>query len=284
MDTMANPENWPVTSWRVWRLVDGAVTTEDIHMVQEAPLALHINGRQVAVLMRLPGMEKELAAGFIVSEGLVSSFDAVQMIHHGGPCLPAPNVGDEASGSMPPNRVEITVLPYALRPEARLEVVRLIRAGCGAVDVDREQIPLPRVDSTLQVSAAAVQAMPAAMRAGQHLHEGVGGVHAAALCEADGQVIVVCEDVGRHNAVDKAVGHCLLQGIPLDRTMLLCSGRLSYEMVTKAIRVGIPILASISTPTALAVRLADQFGLTVVGYLRADRMTIYTHPERIRAE
>jgi len=282
------PEDWPVTPWRVWRITDDAVAAEDIHMVQEEPLALHVNDRQVAVLMRLPGMEKELAAGFMISEGLVTSFDAVHMIHHCGQGLPAPGEETSTEEEAPPmtsrNRIDVTVRPDALRPEARLEVVRLIRAGCGAVDVDRAEIPLPEVSSRLRVRPEALRAMASAMRSGQHLHEGVGGVHAAALCDVDGRAIIVCEDVGRHNAVDKAVGHCLLRGIPLEGTMLLCSGRLSYEMVTKVIRVGIPVLASVSTPTALAVRLAEHFGLTVVGYLRGNRMTVYTHPERIQTE
>jgi FdhD protein len=283
MHAPLDPERWPVTARRVWRVADGMATAEDIQMVLEEPLALRINGRQVAILMRLPGMEKELAAGFIVSEGLVPSFSVVQMIHHCGQGLPAPGE-DSTEGEGPRNRIDITVLPDALRPEARLEVVRLIRAGCGAVDVDRTEIPLPQVISPLRVSLTAVHAMGASMRAGQQLHKSVGGVHAAVLCDADGQAIVVCEDVGRHNAVDKAIGYCLLRGMPLDRTMLLCSGRLSYEMVTKVVRVGIPILASVSTPTALAARLAERFGLTVVGYLRGSRMTVYTHPERIATE
>jgi len=280
MDTSSRFDDWPVTRWRVWRYADGASNPEEIRMVLEEPLALHINGRQVAVLMRLPGMEKELAAGFMISEGLVTSFDDVQMMHHCGQGLPAP--GEQgADGEESRNRIDVVVRPEALNPEARLEVVRLIRAGCGAVDVDRAEIPLPPVHSAVQMSPQAILAMGAVMRGGQALHEGVGGVHAAALCDAEGREIVVCEDVGRHNAVDKAVGHCLLRGIPLERTMLLCSGRLSYEMVTKVIRVGIPVLASVSTPTALAVRLAERFNLTVVGYLRGSRMTVYTHPERI---
>ena len=96
-----------------------------------------------------------------------------------------------------------------------------------------------------------------------------------------GELIILCEDVGRHNAVDKGFGYCLMRGVPLPDKMLLCSGRLSYEMVSKAIRLKLPILASVSAPTALAVQLADRFGLTVVGYLRGGHMTIYTNPQRI---
>jgi len=119
------------------------------------------------------------------------------------------------------------------------------------------------------------------MREGQQLHRRTGGVHAVALYNGAGELVTLCEDVGRHNAMDKAIGYCLLRGIPLDDKMVLCSGRLSYEMVTKTIRAHVPILASVSTPTALAVEIADRFNLTVVGYLRGGRMTVYTHPERI---
>jgi FdhD protein len=122
------------------------------------------------------------------------------------------------------------------------------------------------------------------MRGAQRVHKHVGGVHAAALYDVEGQRVVLCEDVGRHNAVDKAIGHCLLRDIPLSDKVLLCSGRLSYEMVTKAIRMGIPALASMSSPTTLAVEIADQFNLTMVGYLGGRRMTVYTHPERLRTE
>lgn len=102
-----------------------------------------------------------------------------------------------------------------------------------------------------------------------------------ALFDTEGQPIILCEDVGRHNAVDKAIGYCLLRGIPVADRILLCSGRLSYEMVTKIIRLGISILVSVSAPTALAVQLAESFGVTIIGYVRGNRMTIYTHSERI---
>jgi FdhD protein len=169
-----------------------------------------------------------------------------------------------------------------LSEEARLDVVRLIRAGCGAVDVERAELPLDRVTSQATFAPQTLLELERGMRAAQHLHREVGGVHAAALFDRQGELVILCEDVGRHNAVDKAVGHCLLRGIPLDDKALLCSGRLSYEMVTKAIRVGLPVLASVSTPTALAVQIATEFDLTLIGYLRGGRMTVYAHHERIK--
>ncbi|MBN1399771.1 MAG: formate dehydrogenase accessory sulfurtransferase FdhD [Anaerolineae bacterium] len=251
-------------------------------MVSEEPLSLTINGHQVAVLMRMPGLEKELAAGFCLSEGLVERFDDILLIHHCGSGLPVPGEepveGDEATSR---NRVEVQVRPDALREEARLEVVRLIRAGCGAVDVDRADLPLARVAPGPVVGAEILLRLDGRMRAAQRMHQQVGGVHAAALFDRQGELVILCEDVGRHNAVDKAIGHCFLRGIALRDKLLLCSGRLSYEMVTKAVRVGLPVLASVSAPTALAAQIAEQFNLTVIGYLRGRRMTVYTHAERI---
>ncbi len=154
--------------------------------------------------------------------------------------------------------------------------------GKDSIDAVTTRSAFDVADDPTVVSAAELLDLPERLRDHQKAFDKTGGLHAAALFDATtGELRVVREDVGRHNAVDKAVGHCLLRGIPLERTMLLCSGRLSYEMVTKVIRVGIPVLASVSTPTALAVRLAERFGLTVVGYLRGSRMTVYTHPERI---
>jgi FdhD protein len=282
MDGMTDRDDLPVTVRRVWRVDGGAGSQQEIGMVSEEPLSLTINGRQVAVLMRMPGMEKELAVGFCLSEGLVTRFDDILLVHHCGSGLPVPGEalaeGDESTSR---NRVDVQVRPNALREEARLEVVRLIRAGCGAVDVERTELLLPPVAPGPSVATEVLIGLDGRMRAAQRMHQRVGGVHAAALFDRQGELIILCEDVGRHNAVDKAIGHCFLRGIALRDKLLLCSGRLSYEMVTKAVRVGLPVLASVSAPTALAVQIAEQSNLTVIGYLRGSRMTVYTHAERI---
>jgi FdhD protein len=272
---------WPTMRRRVWRVSGDESISEEIEMVLEEPLSLYINGQQVAVLMRLPGLEKELAAGFALSEGLVSGFSSVLTIQHCGSALPGDDGSDAATAVESRNRVEMRVDPRSLNPEARLDVVRLIRAGCGAVYVDRSCLPLQPLENDTHASPGTLLELPKAMHAAQSVHQHAGGVHAAAFFDNRGELIVLCEDVGRHNAVDKGLGHCLLRGIPLQDKLLLCSGRLSYEMVSKAIRMGLPILASVSAPTALAVQLADRFNLTVVGYLRGGHMTIYTHPQRI---
>ena len=274
-------QGWPTLRHQVWRISEQESTIEEIEMVLEEPLALHINGHQVAVLMRLPGMEKELAAGFCLSEGLVNSFHDVLTIQHCGRSLPRADDGSEGDAAESRNRVDVRVRPGALNPEARLDVVRLIRAGCGSVDVDRGSACLQPVESDLRVHARTIIALPRSMAQAQQVHQHAGGVHGAALYDPHGQVVVLCEDVGRHNAVDKAFGHCLLRDIPVRDKILFCSGRLSYEMVSKAVRLGLPVLASVSAPTALAVQLAERFGLTVIGYVRGGRMTVYTHPQRI---
>ena len=276
-------DSWPTASQHVWLIRENESTEQDVQTVLEEPLSLQVNGNQVAVLMRLPGMEKELAAGFCISEGLVEGYADILMIHHCGQGLPAPGEEPLADGSVESrNRVEVMVRPEALQEDARLEVVRLIRAGCGAVDVDRAELPLAPVQGGPVVDSRILLSLDKTMRAAQRLHKRVGGVHAAALYEPNGDLVVLCEDVGRHNAVDKVIGHCLFRGVSFGDKILLCSGRLSYEMVTKTIRLRIPILASVSAPTALAVQLAEQFDLTLIGYLRGRRMTLYTHPERIR--
>jgi len=272
---------FPTRARTVLRVSSVQATHETIETILEEPLSLRINNQQVAVLMRLPGLEKELAAGFCISEGLIGAFDDILTIRHCGSELPVEDLDEDAGESR--NHVDVIARPESLNQDARLDVVRLIRAGCGAVDVDRAELPLNEVASDLAIDAAAVLSFAKKMREAQVLHKHVGGVHAAALFDRDGELMILCEDVGRHNAVDKAIGHCLLRGIPLDETSLLCSGRLSYEMVTKAIRAGLPLLASVSAPTSLAVDIASRYGLTIVGYLRGGRMTIYCGPERIGA-
>lgn len=276
---------WPVAWRRVWRLRGDEIQREEAPIVLEEPLALHINDTQVAVLMRLPGQEKELAVGFCLSEGLVRRWEDILMVHHCGQGLPEP--GEQAVDAASPfsrNRVDMRVVPEGLNPDARLEVVRLVRAGCGAVDGAQIELPLEPVQDDLHLPSVILQGLGRAMRPAQVLHEAVGGVHAAGLFDAQGRLLAAAEDVGRHNAVDKVIGACVLRGVSLAARVLLCSGRLSYEMVAKAVRMRVPMLVSLSAPTALAVSLAERYGITLVGYLRAERMTVYTHGERLDLE
>lgn len=263
----------------VWR--DGQLTSQQVAVIAEEPLVVLVNGQQVAVLMRLPGDEKELAAGFLVSEGIVPGFDAILTIYHCGEDFPSPTSQNSQPSVEWRNRVEVKVAPNSLRPDAQFDVLRLVRAGCGAADVRASTRQHTPVSATSTFEAQALLEAAHHLREDQPIHLQAGGVHAAGLYSEQGERIALYEDVGRHNAVDKACGFCLLRNIPLADKALLCSGRLSYEMVSKVINLGIPVVASISAPTALALELADIGNVTVAGYLRGGKMTVYTHPERI---
>jgi FdhD protein len=231
--------------------------------------------------MRLPGEEKALAAGFAVSEGYVQDASDILLIHHCGLGHPSPvDMPDAALGSR--NRVELRVAADGFCAPEGPDALRLIRSGCGAAPADLLGEGLPAVSSQLDVGAQVLLGLTRAMRAEQEVHNHIGGTHAAALYTAAGTLVTLAEDIGRHNAVDKVLGHCLLRRIGLADKVLITSGRTSYEMALKAIRTGVPVVASVSAPTALAVQLAHERGLTLIGYLRGRRMTIYTHAWRVR--
>jgi FdhD protein len=204
----------------------------------------------------------------------------ILLIHHCGLGLPSP-VEDEGTAFGSRNRVELRVTEEGFCAPGGPDTVRLIRSGCGAAPLNALGEGLPALSNALQVRAGTLLGLSRAMRARQEVHRSVGGTHAAALFGAGGSLVTLAEDIGRHNAVDKALGHCLLRRIPLADKVLVTSGRASYEMAIKAIRVGVPIVASVSAPTALAVQLAQDRGLTLIGYLRGGRMNVYTHAHRV---
>jgi FdhD protein len=249
-------------------------------IVLEEPLSVEVNGQRVAVLMRLPGNEKELGVGFCVSEGILVDFESVLTIHHCGRSLPDP-IGSSEDQAESRNRVQIRARPGAIHFDAQSNVIRLIRTGCGAVDVAEMADDLPHLNSNFRVPAERLLSLNAAMREAQDLYKVSGGVHAAALFDADGRLITLQEDIGRHNAIDKAIGYCLLRGISLQDRILVATGRASHDMITKSVRLGIPVIVSISAVTALAVQIAEDRNATLIGYLRGGRMSVYTHPWRI---
>jgi len=254
----------------------------DDPVVVEEPLEIVLNDRSIAVLMRMPGREKDLAAGFCLSEGYVRSARDIHIIHHCGSGLPAPGEEETGGGTGSRNRVELMVVDGGLLSPEGSDVLRVIRSGCGAADVGAMSETLPRVPEGFSADPQVILALGSSMRDLQSLHQVVGGTHSAALFEASGRPVNQAEDIGRHNAVDKAAGYCLLRRIPLDDKVLITSGRASYEMAAKAIRLGIPVVATISAPTSMAVQLADDRGLTLIGYLRGGRMNVYTHAERLK--
>jgi FdhD protein len=275
-------EKTPGLTWRIHRIRQDRDESLDDWVVLEEPLEIVVNGQSVAVLMRLPGQEKELAAGFCITEGYVRKAQDILLIHHCGLGLPAPGEDENHEGGSSRNRIELSVEPTGLLSHKPADVVRLIRSGCGAADVSAMVDTLPSLSQDFSIESSLLLGFSKAMRDLQPVHHEVGGTHSAALFDAHGQAVHLAEDIGRHNAVDKVVGYCLLRKIPLRDKVLLTSGRASYEMATKAIRAGIPLIATLSAPTSLAVAIARDRGLTLIGYLRGGRMNIYTHPERLK--
>lgn len=274
-------DSLPSLAWQVQRVRASHEELLDDLVPVEEPLEIAINDQSIAVLMRLPGQEKELAAGFAISEGYVRQVADILLIHHCGLGHPDPS-GEEENVGESRNRVRMRVVAEGFHPPARQDVIRLVRSGCGAAQVSDLGETLPRVTYDLHADVPVLLGLGRTMRDLQTVYRQVGGTHAAALFDVTGKAVALAEDIGRHNALDKAIGHCLLRGIPVHDKVLVTSGRASYEMVTKSIRVGIPIIATVSAPTSLAVELAQDRGLTLIGYLRGGRMNVYTHPERIR--
>ncbi len=256
-------------------LKDGAKTSEDVPLIVEEPLEIRVNGLPYAVVMRTPGHEMELAAGFCLTEGIVDSFPDILSM---GFC---PNEADELK-----NIVQVIVKNASdIDGPRRNARVLSSRSSCGLCgvqmleDLDRRLSPL---EDGPEVKAEDLVRMQYGMLEQQELFRTTwGGSHAVALAGAGGEIIVVREDLGRHNAMDKVIGHAMMNGIDCRRCVALISGRISFEMVQKAVRAKIAVVAAISAATSLAVNLAERTGCTLVGRLRDRDMLIYTHPSRI---
>lgn len=263
-------------------VVGGGVRSRPDLLAVEEPLEIRVGGAQLALTMRTPGNDVELAAGFLVSEGVISRGEQFrQAMHCGGP-----GAGGEANTY---NILDVTLAPgvAAPAPELTRRFPTTSSCGlCGKAGVDAIQMSSPHrlADDHSAVDAELLASFPDRLRARQAVFEKTGGLHAAALFDAGtGELLVLREDVGRHNAVDKVIGWAVLADrLPLRATVLQVSGRASFELAQKAVMAGIPVLAAVSAPSSLAAELADTAGLTLVGFLRGDSMNVYTHPHRIR--
>ncbi len=230
----------------------------------------------VAVTMRTPGSDEELAVGFLFTEGLVGP-GAVDRVELADPVL----VG------RPDNVVTVRLLhPFDAASVASRSFVANASCGiCGRASLDSIAAHCDRLPPGPRVAASAVRRLPDALRGAQALFDATGGLHAVGLFDTNGRLRVAREDVGRHNALDKLVGRMVLEGAtPLRDTVLLVSGRVSFEIVQKAAMAGIAVVCAVSAPTALAVDAAERLGMTLVGFLRGDRFNVYTCPERIDLE
>ncbi|CAM5558882.1 Sulfur carrier protein FdhD OS=Streptomyces rutgersensis OX=53451 GN=fdhD PE=3 SV=1 [Streptomyces diastaticus subsp. diastaticus] len=265
---------------RVLRIRDGAVSARADTLVAEEPLEIRLNGKPLAVTMRTPGDDFALAAGFLVSEGVLADAAELANIVY---CA-----GATADGSNTYNVVDVRLADGVAVPDISLERNVYTSSSCGlcgkaSLDAVRTSTrhPLTGADG-LRLTPAQLSALPGRLREAQQVFDRTGGLHAAALFAPDGELVDTREDVGRHNAVDKVVGRALQQGrLPLSDSVLMVSGRASFELVQKAVMAGIPVLAAVSAPSSLAVELARESGMTLVGFLRGSSMNVYAGEERI---
>lgn len=257
-----------------WR--DGKASAAETDLVAcEEPLEIRVDNQPISVTMRTPGNDDELAVGFLLSEGLITKREQVAKIE------PYPRNRDK------------NVINVFLSADVQIDFARLTRhvfmssscGLCGKSSIDAVHQHFPKVTSEASIAATVLQGLPEKIRANQDTFDKTGGLHAAAIFDTTGKLIVLREDVGRHNAVDKVLGYSLLNNLhTLTNNILLVSGRTSFEIIQKALAARIPIIAAVSAPSSLAVEFADESGQTLVGFLRDQRMNIYSHPNRISAD
>jgi FdhD protein len=286
--SQADPLRQATTTLIRWRA--GVASASEDELAVEEPLEIRLQVDEnppvtetVAVIMRTPGADEELAVGFLYSEGLLASADELRAV----------SPGQDADGLPSPNLLDII-------PMSKAGIAERVRAGgvsrafavnascgvCGRNSIAAVCAAFPPLAThTPLTTASKLAVLPDQLRVGQRVFSSTGGLHAAGLFAPDGTLIALREDVGRHNAVDKLIGRALLDhALPLAQTMLLVSGRLSFEIVQKVAAAGIPLVAAVSAPSSLAVDLARETGVTLVAFLRGASMNIYTHPARIIAE
>ena len=244
-------------------------------------MAIQVRGRRqdpvsVAVTMRTPGNDFELAAGFLVSEGLVHGLGEIAGIRY---C-------DVAPAEQHYNVVTVDLnVPFSIDFAERHFFASSSCGICGKASLDQVEINCPVIGPGPVIARSTIVSLPEVLRRSQHIFEQTGGLHAAALFDREGHLLEAREDVGRHNAVDKLIGHGLLSGaMPLRDRLLLVSGRVSFEIVQKAAVAGIPITCAVSAPSSLAIEAGERLGMTVVGFFRGDKFNVYCHRERVDLE
>ena len=251
---------YATTKVAIVRVPDG--DANDVVAVEE-PLEIRIGGRPVAVTMRTPGNDEELALGFALSEGLRPE-------------------GARLPDDLAANTVELDAPGFDPGRLARSFYTSSSCGVCGKGALEAVAVEAPRVESELRLDAGLVATLPDRLREAQPAFDATGGIHATGLFDAAGTLLCLREDVGRHNAMDKVVGWAFREGrLPLTDAVLCVSGRLSFELVQKAAVAGCPVLVAVGAPSSLAVELADDRSVTLCGFVRGGRMNVYTHPWRI---
>ena len=264
---------------RASHVIDGTATERPETLVVEEPLEIRVNGTPLTVTMRTPGSDVELAQGFLLTEGVITHRDDVLTVRY---CR-----GAQEDGTNTYNVLDVTLHPDVPMPEVDVTRNFYTTSSCGvcgksSIDAVRLTSRHSPGDDPSTVAASALTSMPDQLRSAQKVFASTGGLHGAALFRSDATLLAVREDVGRHNAVDKVIGWALEANlIPLSGTVLLVSGRVSFELTQKAVMAGIPVLAAVSAPSSLAVDLATQSGLTLVAFLRGESMNVYSRADRI---
>lgn len=262
----------------ITRVVNGCAEPARDVAAEEEPLEIRLDGASFVVIMRTPGADRELAAGFLLAERLITGPDDLGIIRH---CT-------DPGGLDTPNVLNVTLAPSAAsRVRDALAGRRMVTATsacgvCGRTSIDDLIAGLEPLLARWRIRSDVIASLPDALRRAQPVFDLTGGLHAAALFGRDGHLVASAEDVGRHNAVDKVIGaQVLMERLPLADRVLFVSGRASYELVQKALVAGIPVLASVSAPSSLAIDLARRGGLTLLGFVRDGSFNIYTGVERV---
>ncbi|MCY4436056.1 MAG: formate dehydrogenase accessory sulfurtransferase FdhD [Chloroflexi bacterium] len=263
------------SQWEVTRVSTAGVATSPDVLAREEPLEIRVNGQSIAVTMRTPGNDEELAAGFLWTERLIAHPAALLSVGH------CPGKTEEERDNI--------VLAYVNG------VGDLIEAGwqrnfsatsscgiCGKASIDAVRQAAEPIRSDIRVTAEVLHGLPAALRSAQDTFDRTGGLHAAGLFNAKGELVLLREDVGRHNAVDKMIGAALFRKmLPLEDHIVLVSGRAGFEIVQKCLLASVPVVAAVGAPSSLAVELAAASGMTLIGFLRDSSMNAYTGAERV---
>ncbi len=254
---------------RITRFTDGSPEVVDDVLVEEAPVEFRLGGVPIAVLMRTPGHDEELGLGFAITEGIVLGPDEIAKVRKH-----STEAGD---------RFDIELAPgVEIDPEQfRRNLFTTSSCGvCGKASIDAVRVASRHVPDGPALSPELIERLPSLMRERQDAFATTGSIHAAAAFDKGGNPIAIREDVGRHNAVDKLVGHLASERWPIEPLLLVVSGRISFELVQKAAVAGIPVIAGVSGASSLAVELGEELGMTVIGFVRDDRFNVYTGADR----
>ena len=251
----------------------GSAQTEHDHIAVEEPLEIRIGNETFVVTMRTPGHDEDLAVGFLVTEGIITKRSDIKQLSR---CPTSPT---------PENTLRVDLKPDAIPDGIKSNRHGAIAASCGVcgkTSIDSVQGQFPDVDSHFQFERNKLIELPNTLRKSQAVFDQTGGLHSAGIFDLDGNLLFQREDVGRHNALDKVIGHAFLKGIwPLENHVLMVSGRVAFEIMQKSLAARIGLVAAVSAPSSLAISFALKSGQTLIGFLRNGKFNIYSHPQRI---